>query len=138
MAPTAEAGTARRRLTGFEAELRPALRTARTVRIETSATPGAPVHRATIWVVVDETGRVLVRSWRGARGRWYRELLAHPRGTLLVGSRHIRVRAEPAGDQDRVEACSRGLREKYAGSRQSLASMLVPEVLPTTLELLPA
>ena len=125
-------------MSGFEPDVRLALRTARTVRIETSPTPGAPVHRATIWVVVDETGRVLVRSWRGARGRWYRELLAHPRGALLVGSRHIPVRAKPAGDPDRVEACSRGLREKYASSRQSLAGMLVPEVLETTVELLPA
>jgi hypothetical protein len=125
-------------VSGFEPDVRLALRTARTVRIETSATPDAPVHRATIWVVVDETGRVLVRSWRGARGRWYRELLANPHGELLVGSRRIQFRAGPADDPDRVEACSRGLREKYASSRQSLAGMLLPEVLPTTLELLPA
>jgi hypothetical protein len=62
----------------FDPELRLALRGARTVRIETSAGPGRPVHRAIIWVVVDETGRVLVRSWLGERGRWYRELRVNP------------------------------------------------------------
>ena len=122
----------------FEAEVLLALRGARTVRIETSARAGGPTHSATIWVVVDEKRRVLVRSWRGERGRWYRELRANPRGTLNVTKRHVPVRAELANDAERVESCSRGLREKYASARQSLAEMLASEVLPTTLELRPA
>jgi hypothetical protein len=122
----------------FDPELRLALHAARTVRIETSAGAGRPTHEALIWVVVDDAGRVLVRSWRGERGRWYRELRANPTGTLRVGSLRVPIRAEHAGDPERIEACSRGLRQKYATSRGSLAQMLVDEVLPTTLQLLPA
>ncbi|MGH2402121.1 MAG: nitroreductase/quinone reductase family protein [Candidatus Limnocylindria bacterium] len=122
----------------FDAEVLLALRGARTVRIETSARAGGPTHSATIWVVVDEMGRVLVRSWRGERGRWYRELRANPSGTLHVANRHVPIRADLADDAQRIEACSRALREKYASARGSLAEMLVHEVLPTTLELRPA
>jgi hypothetical protein len=125
-------------VTGFSPELRRALRDARTVRIETSAGPGRAPHEAIIWVVVDDGGRVLVRSWRGERGRWYRELRANPAGRLRLGDRWVAVRAEPAADPERVEACSQGLREKYATARGSLAEMLVDAVLPTTLELHPA
>jgi hypothetical protein len=117
------------------ASTRRALRAARTVQIETSTTPASPAHRATIWVVVDERDRILVRSWRGERGRWYRELRANPTGRLRVGDRWMTVRADLAADPDRVNACSRALREKYASSRGSLAEMLVDEVLPATLEL---
>jgi hypothetical protein len=112
-----------------------ALREVRTVQIETAPAPDRPVHRVPIWVVVDDAGRVLVRSWRGARGRWYRDLRANPTGRLHVGDRWAPFRAELAADPERVEACSRALSEKYARARGSLAEMLVDEVLPTTLEL---
>ena len=135
MASAAEAGPAPRSVTGFDPELRLALRGARTVKIETSAGPGRPVHRAIIWVVVDEAGRVLVRSWLGERGRWYRELRAQPTGALLVDGRRLPVRAELADDRERVEACSRALGEKYAGARGSLGEMLLDEALEATLEL---
>jgi hypothetical protein len=125
-------------MTAFAAEVQLALRGARTVRIETSAGPGRPLHEAIIWVVVDDAGRVLVRSWRGEHGRWYRELRANPSGVVRVGSRSVPIRAEHAADRERIEACSRGLREKYASARGSLAQMLVDEVLGTTLELRPA
>ena len=125
-------------MTTFDSELRLALRSARTVRIETSAGAKLPVHEAIIWVVVDDAGRVLVRSWRGERGRWYREVRANPTGTLRVGSRRVAIRAELAADPERVESCSRALRQKYASARGSLAEMLVDEVRPTTLELRPA
>lgn len=124
-------------MTGFADPVLDALRAARTVRIETSAGLGPTVHEAIIWVVVDDAGRVLVRSWRGERGRWYRELRANPLGTLRVGEDAVAVRAEPAGDDERVDACSRGLSEKYAGAGGSLTGMLLDEVLSTTLELVP-
>lgn len=124
-------------MTDADPEVLEALRRARTVRIETSASPAGRRHVATIWIVVDEARRVLVRSWRGQRGRWYRELLANPSGRIGVGDRWIVVRAEHASDPGRVESCSRALRAKYASSRGSLAEMLVDEVLPTTLELHP-
>ena len=122
----------------FDAEVLLAIRGARNVRLETSAAPVRPTHSAIVWVVVDEAGRVLVRSWHGERGRWYRELRANPSGMLHVASHRVPIMAEPADDPERIEACSRGLREKYATSRGSLAEMLLDEVLPTTLELKPA
>ena len=122
----------------FEAEVLLALRGARTVRLETSAAPGRPTHSAIVWVVVDQAGRVLVRSWRGEGGRWYRELRANPAGVLLVASHRVPFIAVLVDDPERIEACSRGLSEKYATARGSLAQMLLDEVLPTTLELKPA
>jgi hypothetical protein len=119
----------------FAAPLIDELRTTRTVRVETSRAAGRPTHRTIIWIVVDEEDRVLVRSVRGSRGRWYRDLLAHPTGVLEVGEVRVDVRAEPAGDPDRVGACSRALAAKYPRAGASLASMLVPEVLDATLEL---
>ena len=122
-------------MSGFDAATLGDLEAARTARIETSAGTGRPVHLTTIWVVVDSERRVLVRSWRGERGRWYRELLANPQGALVIGKKRVAVRAQLASDRQRVESCSEGLRRKYAGSRGSLAQMLLPEVLSTTLEL---
>lgn len=118
-------------------EERELLRTTREVRIETSRGPGAPVHRAIIWVVVDDSGRVLVRTYLGPRSRWYREALAAGRCRLLVGERGIDVTVEAADDPERIAACSDGLRAKYRRSA-SLDAMLRDEVLGTTLELRPA
>jgi len=113
------------------------LHAAREVEIETSAAPGAARHRTIIWNVVDEQDRVLIRSVRGAAGRWYREAVANPEAALEVDGLVIPVRVEPASDDERVEATSRALRVKYARARASLAAMLREETLPTTLELLP-
>lgn len=94
-------------------------------------------RRATvIWVVVDEVGRVLVRSVRGTRGRWYRDLVADPRGAIDVGDGEVLVTALPEADEELVRACSQALAAKYAGNG-SLASMLTEETLPTTLQLVP-
>ena len=46
------------------------------VRIETRRDGDSPEHRTIIWVVVVE-GEVFVRSVRGQRGRWYREISSH-------------------------------------------------------------
>jgi hypothetical protein len=120
----------------FAPEVLDQLRAASTVRIQTQRGPDAPEHRTTIWIVVDDQDRVLVRSVRGPRGRWYREALANPACTLWVKRDGIDVRAEPAGDPDRVAATSVALEAKYAGD-PSLRSMVRDDVLETTLELLP-
>ena len=120
----------------FSPEILDALRGAEEVDIETQAAPDAPVHRTIIWVMVDDQERVLIRSVRGSRGRWYREALAHPNCALSVGEVDVQVRAEPAADPDRVAAASAQLAVKYAGD-PSLGSMLRADVLETTLELLP-
>ena len=120
----------------FAPDILDRLRTTREVRIETQRGPDAPVQRIVIWIVVDDAERVLIRSYLGERGRWYREALVNAECTLWIGDDAVLVRAEPAGDPDRVAVTSAGLSEKYARS-SSLPFMLTPEVLPTTLELLP-
>jgi hypothetical protein len=114
------------------------LRDTREVQIETRPAPDVPPHRTAIWVVVDDRDRALIRTYRGPHSRWYREATAAGTARILAAGHVIDVRVEHAADPERIEACSRELSRKYRTSRASLAAMLVPEVLPTTLELLPA
>jgi hypothetical protein len=111
------------------------LREEQEIEIETSAAEEAPVHRAIIWVVVDDRDRVLIRSYRGPGARWFREITAHPDARVHVRGRAVEVRAIPAADPDRVAACSDGLRRKYAGD-PAMPRML-RDHLETTLELVP-
>ena len=53
------------------------------VYIETRRDGDSPVHRTIIWVVVVE-GEAFVRSVRGPKGRWYREISSNPEGALHV------------------------------------------------------
>jgi hypothetical protein len=112
------------------------LRNTKEVAIETRAAPDAAVHKAVIWIVVDAADRVLIRTWLGPDTRWYREAQAQPDCRLHVGGRVLDVRVVAADDPERVEAYSEAVQRKYAKSK-STASMLEPNVLPTTLELLP-
>ncbi len=114
------------------------LRDAREVGIETRPAPDVPPHRTTIWVAVDDQERAFIRTVRGPDSRWYREALSNETVGILVDGQRIEVRVELAADPERIEACSAGFRRKYRTSRASLAAMLMAEVLPTTLELLPA
>ena len=111
------------------------LRDEEEVEIETAASDEGPAHRAIIWVVVDDRDRVLIRSYRGPDARWYREIIARPDATIHVGDRAIPIRAVPAGDPERVEACTEGLRTKYAG--QYSMPVMLRQYLETTLELVP-
>jgi hypothetical protein len=122
---------------GFDRATLDLLNGAREVEIETRRSASAPVHRTIIWIVVDDAGRVLVRSERGMRGRWYRELLANPAGAIHASGRRTPILAEVAADPERIEACSEGLRRKYRTARASLAAMLGEDILETTLELHP-
>ena len=119
----------------FEADTIAALRDRREVRIETYRPKGEP-HRAIIWVVVDDAGRALIRSWRGASARWYREAVAAARAALTFDGRTLPVRVELASDAERIEACSRELLAKYGGGTTA-RSMVRDEILDTTLELHP-
>lgn len=111
------------------------LRDAVEVEIETAADEGGLAHRAIIWVVVDDRGRVLIRSYRGPTARWYREVTARSECRLHVGDRTLELRAVLAVDPDRIAACSEGLRFKYPG-HGAMPGMLL-EYLETTLELVP-
>jgi hypothetical protein len=123
--------------TAFARPLRDRLRDELRVRIETRPKSDGPVHRTIIWVVVDDAGRVLVRSWQGATARWYREAIAGNEVALIVGRERLPVTVERAADPERVAACSSELERKYAGD-PAMPSMLRAEILDTTLELSPA
>ena len=112
-----------------------ALAAAKEVDIETRSQAGE-THRTIIWIVERE-GTVYARSYKGRQGRWYREALADPEVAIHVDGRRLPARATPATDPASIEACSEGLRAKYRRS-MSLQAMLVDDVLPTTLKLVPA
>jgi len=105
------------------------------VEIETSMA-GGPVHRTTIWVVVDG-GEVFIRSYQGADARWYREATANPDVALWLGGRRLPATAILAADPASVARTSAGLQRKYAGD-PATPRMVRAEVLPLTIRLEPA
>ncbi len=119
----------------FPTDLRALLREMPEIRIETASDAGT-VHSTIIWVVVDDRGRALIRSYRGPTARWYREALSRSSVTLQLGSRRIAATAQVATDEERIEAASRGFLDKYAGDSATPA-MVADGVLSTTLELIP-
>jgi hypothetical protein len=104
------------------------------VDIETRSPKGS-TNVVPIWVVVDGDD-VFIRTYRGPKSRWYREILANP-GALVVNKTRIPVRAIRAADTESIKRASDGYRKKYRKGG-SLDSMLLPLVLPTTLRLEPA
>ena len=74
-----------------------------------------PESAVVIWVVVADD-EVFVRSWRGAKGRWYRDLAAGVPATLEFAGRRLAVRALPASDQAAVARASREFLRKYQRS----------------------
>lgn len=119
----------------FPSEVLRLLETTGEVHVETRSAAGAE-HRVPIWIVVVE-GVPYVRSVRGKRGRWWREIVARP-GALSVGGRRVPVRASAATDGATVRGVSEAIRTKYPGPATSVASMVRADVLDTTLRLEPA
>jgi hypothetical protein len=111
------------------------LATVEEVDIETTRGAGAPVHRTTIWVVTGD-GDAYVRSLKGERGRWYRELMANPDAFLHVEGDAVPVRAVSAADPESVARTTRGFHEKY-GDSPYLHTMIRREIEPTTVRLEP-
>ena len=103
------------------------------VAIRTTKHPGSAI---TIWVVVSSTD-VFVRSVRGIKGRWYRDLANGGPATLGVNSEQLAVQAVPATDAGSVERASQEFLAKYRSSPYA-ASIVRPEVLESTLRLDPA
>jgi hypothetical protein len=116
----------------FDTETLRELRDRQEVEIRTEKHPGSAI---TIWVVVSGT-EVFVRSVRGAKGRWYKDLASGGSATIEFKGQQLRVQADPATDTDSVERASREFLSKYRSSTYA-ASMVRPEVLPTTLRLEP-
>ena len=88
-----------------------------------------------IWVVVADD-EVFVRSVRGGKGRWYRDLAAGGSATLESAGRQLTVQAYPASDAHSIERASREYLRKYQPSPYA-QSIVRDEVLPTTLRLEP-
>jgi hypothetical protein len=104
------------------------------IDIETQA-PDGPVHRTTIWIVVDGD-EAFVRSVRGKNGRWYQEAMANPAVAIHVDGRRLPATAIPATDPDSIERTTNALRRKYARV-SGFRPMVNPEVFDTTLRLEP-
>ena len=107
----------------------------KTVEIETQSAKGTK-HSVPIWIVVADDVPY-VRSVRGPQGRWYRELLARGEGAIVARGTRTPVKAVHDRSKTAIDATSAGLRRKYKSSGQSLASMLVDDVLDTTVRLEP-
>jgi hypothetical protein len=108
---------------------------AKEVDIET-VSPEGVTHRVTIWLVVVEKA-AYVRSVRGRKGRWYRELTDKKKGVLHVGTRKVDVKPVAVRETVLVDEVSAGFWRKYA-KNSSLFSMLRLVTLDTTLRLDPA
>jgi hypothetical protein len=91
-----------------------------------------------IWVVVvDQT--VYIRSVRGETGKWYQALRAGAAASLRARSSSWPIQAAPVDDPAEIDRVSRAIQNKYASRWPGpTASMLRPEVLPTTLRITPA
>jgi hypothetical protein len=94
-----------------------------------------PDNAVVIWVVAPDR-EVFVRSVRGPKGRWYRDLAAGGPATLELDGRMLAVQAIPANEPAAVERASREYLRKYQPSPYA-PQMVRSEVLPTTLRLEP-
>jgi hypothetical protein len=106
------------------------------VEIETRRDDASPLHSTIIWIVPVMDG-IYVRSYRGERGRWYREAVANPQVAIRAGRRKAAARAEPVRDPAVIDAVSAAYREKYGrGAPEETEAMVEASVLPTTLRLI--
>jgi hypothetical protein len=104
------------------------------IELET-AKPGGPIHRTIIWVVVDGE-EVFIRSARGARGRWYQEVVANPLVRIHAAGVALPAMAQAAADPASIARSSDAFARKYRGD-PGLPPILVPDVLDTTIRLTP-
>ena len=116
----------------FDAETLRELRDLREVAIRTEKHPESAV---VIWVVVADD-EVFVRSVRGSKGRWYRDLAMGGSATLEFAGRRLAVQALPVTDTGSIARASREYLQKYRPSPYA-QSIVGTEVLPTTLRLEP-
>ena len=119
----------------FDSKTLDALRNVEEIRIATTPPGAKKKHRATIWVVVVDDD-VFIRSFTGARGKWYRNVLANSEADVEFDGKAIHVRVIPVKDRETIEAVSRAYLEKYRDSPYA-KDMVRDEVLPTTLRLEP-
>jgi hypothetical protein len=119
-------------MANFDADTLRELRDVQEVVIRTEKHPKSGV---VIWVTVADD-EVFVRSWRGTKGRWYRDLAEGGPATLELAGRGLPVQAIPASDSAAVARASREFLRKYQPSSHA-SEMVRSEILPTTLRLEP-
>ena len=86
-------------MANFDADTLRELRGVRELRIRTGKHPKTAV---VIWIVAADD-EVFVRSWLGARGRWYRDLVAGGPATLEFAGHRLAVQAVPERDPGAVD-----------------------------------
>ena len=118
-------------MVNFDAPTLGELRDVQEVVIRTEKHPKSAV---VIWVVVADD-EVFVRSWLGAKGRWFRDLAAGGPATLEF-ARRLAVQTIPASEPDAVARASREFLRKYQRSSHA-QEMVGSETLPTTMRLEP-
>jgi len=116
----------------FDADTLRDLRDLREVSIRTEKHPDSAV---VIWVVVADD-EVFVRSVRGSKGRWYRDIATGGSATLEFAGRRLGVQALPVSDADSIARASSEYLRKYQPSPHA-QSIVRAEVLATTLRLEP-
>lgn len=119
-------------MTKFDVDTLRELRDVRELAIRTEQHPKSAV---VIWVVVADN-EVFVRSVRGPKGRWYRDLAVGGPATLEFAGRRLPVQANPVSDPAAIARTSQEYLRKYQPSPYA-ESMVRPEVLSTTLRLEP-
>ena len=119
-------------MTNFDADILCELRDLQEVAIRTEKHPNTAV---VIWVAVADE-EVFVRSVRGTKGRWYRDLAAGGPATLEFAGRQLAVQAIAVSDPTAVARASQEYLQKYQPSPYAQA-MVRSDVLPTTLRLEP-
>ncbi len=119
-------------MANFDEERLRALAEIEEVAIRTEKHPQSAV---VIWVVVDG-GEVFIRSVKGAKGRWYKDLAAGGRASLEFSGLSLAVEAVPAADERSIARASRQYLAKYRASPYAEA-MVREEVLATTLRVEP-
>jgi hypothetical protein len=94
-----------------------------------------PESAVVIWLVVADD-EVFVRSVRGTKGRWYKDLTAGGAAILEFAGRRLTVQASPANDAQSIARASHEYLRKYQPSPYA-QSIVRAEVLPATLRLEP-
>ena len=112
-----------------------AFRAKREVHIETASASGKK-HRVPIWIVVVD-GVPYVRSVRGEKGLWFRQLIRAGAASVHVGDRPIAVTATRVTDAKVNAKVSDAIETKYDRPAASVRAMVLDSVLRSTAELRP-
>jgi hypothetical protein len=110
------------------------------IQISTRRPDGSPRAFVPSWIVA-VTDALYVRSYRGARGAWYRQAIQHPAGAIRAGGHQADVILTPLGPQQRdtAKAIGDAYRSKYARYGDTyLQPMLAGQAVAATLQLTPS